>query len=71
MEVEIAGAIPKLKKQGRLHALRRISALGRITYDALKFEGDNTVKREVIARYLSAEAESQKNQAPSLAGNAR
>lgn len=63
MEVEIAGAIPSLKKQGRLHAFRRISALGRITYDALKFEGDNTVKREVIARYLSAEAESQKNQA--------
>ncbi len=63
MEVEIAGAIPRLKKQGRLHAFRRISALGRITYDALKFEGDNTVKREVIARYLSAEAESQKNQA--------
>jgi hypothetical protein len=66
MEVEIAGAIPRLKKQGRLHALRRISALGRITYEALKFDGDNTVKREVIARYLSAEAESQKNQALAL-----
>lgn len=67
MEVEIAGTLPKLKKQGRLHALRRISALGRITYEALRFEGDNTVKREVIARYLTAEAESQRNQAVSLA----
>ncbi len=66
MEVEIEGNLPKLKKQGRLHALRRISALGRITYEALKFDGDNTVKREVIARYLSAEAESQKESAGSL-----
>ncbi len=66
MDVDIAGTLPKLRKHGRLHALRRISALGRITYEALKFEGDNTVKREVIARYLSAEAESQRNQAVSL-----
>jgi hypothetical protein len=67
MEVEISGALPKLKKQGRLHALRHISSLGRITYEALRFDGDNTVKREVIARYLTAEAESQRNQAVSLA----
>jgi hypothetical protein len=67
MDVDIAGTLPRLNKQGRLHALRRISALGRITYEALKFEGDNTVKREVIARYLSAEAESQKNQTVSVA----
>jgi hypothetical protein len=63
MEVDIAGSLPKLQKNGKLHALRRISALGRITYDALRFEGDNTVKREVIARYLSAEADAQQNQA--------
>jgi Outer membrane lipoprotein-sorting protein len=66
MDVEIEGNIPNLKKHGRLRALRRISALGRITYEALKFDGDNTVKREVIARYLSAEAESQKQSAGSL-----
>jgi hypothetical protein len=30
MEVDIAGSIPKLKKNGKLHALRQISALGRI-----------------------------------------
>jgi len=67
MDVEIAASLPKLKKQGKLHALRRISALGRITYDKLRFEGDGTVKNQVIARYLTAEAESQKEQAPSLA----
>ena len=59
MQVDIEAALPKLKKQGRLHALRRISRLGRITYEVLHFEGDNTVKTNVIARYLTAEAESQ------------
>ena len=28
MDVEIQASLPKLKKQGRLHALRRISASG-------------------------------------------
>ena len=48
-------------------ANRRISALGRITYEMLKFEGDNTVRNQVILRYLTAEAEAQKDQSPSLA----
>jgi len=61
MEVEIAGSLPRLKKQGKLRALRRISGLGRITYEKLRFEGDNTVKKEVIARYLTAEAEAQRD----------
>jgi hypothetical protein len=61
MEVEIAGTIPKLKKQGRLHALRHITDLGRITYEALKFQGDDTVKKQVIAKYLQAEQESQQD----------
>lgn len=59
MEVEISGSIPKLKKQGRLHALRHITTLGRITYEALRFQGDDTVKKQVIARYLQAEEQSQ------------
>ena len=67
MDVDMSASLPRLKKQGRLHALRRISALGRITYEALRFEGDNTVKNQVIGRYLSAEAEAQKGQTPSLA----
>jgi len=59
MEVEIQASLPKLNKQGKLNALRRISRLGSITYEALHFEGDNTVKNHVIAKYLSAEAEAQ------------
>ena len=67
MDVDMSASLPRLKKQGRLHALRHITALGRITYDALRFEGDNTVKSQVIARYLTAEAEAQKTQAPEMA----
>ncbi|HEY2012259.1 MAG TPA: hypothetical protein VGH38_02105, partial [Bryobacteraceae bacterium] len=43
MDVDIAASLPKLKKRGKLHALRHISVLGRITYDMLRFEGDGTV----------------------------
>ena len=59
MEVDIDASLPRLKKHGRLHALRRISAIGRITYDHLRFEGDGAVKNDVIARYLTAESQAQ------------
>ena len=55
MEVDMDASVPKLKKQGKLHALKNISKLGKITYHALGFSGDNMVKTEVIARYLNAE----------------
>src|SRR3984957_4012744 len=67
MDVDIHASLPKLKKHGRLRALRRISSLGRITYEALRFEGDNTIKKDVISRYLAAEAQAQSDGAPSLA----
>ena len=43
MQVEIEASLPSLKKRGKLHALRHISAVGRITYKILGFEGDNTI----------------------------
>jgi len=57
MEVDIDARLPKRKMHGTLHALRNISKLGRITYHMLGFSGDNTVKTEVIARYLNAEVQ--------------
>jgi hypothetical protein len=62
MDVEFAASLPKLKKQGRMHAFRRISPLGLIKYERLRFEGDSTVNNQVITRYLSAEAEAQREQ---------
>jgi hypothetical protein len=55
MEISIDASIPKLKKEGKLHALRKISQLGKITYKFLGFQGDDTIKTEVIARYLEAD----------------
>ncbi|MGO9257383.1 MAG: hypothetical protein ACLQU1_13900 [Bryobacteraceae bacterium] len=63
MELDIQASVPKLKKHGRLRALRRISALGRISYEVLHFEGDGAIKNHVIAHYLAAEREAQSEQA--------
>jgi len=52
MQVDINASVPKLKEHGRLRALRKISKVGQITYHVLGFQGDNTVKSQVIARYL-------------------
>lgn len=62
MEVTMEASIPKLKKHGRLNALRRISTLGKITYKVLGFAGDDTVKKEVMARYMTAEVEAAQSQ---------
>jgi hypothetical protein len=58
MEVDIEAELPMLKKQGKLHALRHISRLGKVTYEVISFIGDNMVKKDVIARYMAAEVRS-------------
>jgi hypothetical protein len=68
MEVDIEADVPTLHKHGRLRALRRISSFGRrITYDALHFEGDHSVRNDVIARYLTAESEALKSEPATFA----
>jgi hypothetical protein len=67
MDVEIEANLPKLQKHGRLNALRRISRLGRITYEAVRFEGDKSVKSDIIVRYLAAETQAQSADDSSLA----
>jgi hypothetical protein len=59
MDVAIDASVPKLKEHGTLRALRKISKVGQITYRVLGFQGDNTIKNEVIGRYLQAEQQSQ------------
>lgn len=61
VEVDIAASIPKLKQDGRLHALRIMSRVGKSSYRVLGFQGSNTVKSQVIARYLQAEQQNQGN----------
>jgi hypothetical protein len=67
MDVEFDARIPKLQKQGKLSAIRRISSLGRVTYKLLGFQGDDTVKKEVIARYMTAEVESAQERKDEIA----
>lgn len=62
MQVDISAAVPKLKEFGHLLALRKISKVGQITYHVLGFQGDSTVKNQVIARYLQAEQQGQGDQ---------
>ncbi len=61
MEVDINAALPKQEKHGKLHALRTISKIGKVTYNALGFSGDNTIKNQVITRYLAEEAKPHDN----------
>jgi hypothetical protein len=64
MEVSIDASLPRLKKTGKLQALRKISHIGKISYVVRAFTGDNTVKKEVIGKYL--EAESKASEGPSM-----
>lgn len=67
MEVDILAAVPRMRTQGRLLAFRRISEIGRVTYEALRFEGDRSIRSDVIARYLKAETQAGDGQGAALA----
>jgi len=66
MEVDFEAKIPRLRRSGRMQALKFIPRLGQIIYRVLRFEGDEVVKKEVIARYLTAEKEARGKLAGSL-----
>jgi hypothetical protein len=65
--IEIDASLPKLKKQGRLRAIRRITPLGEADYQVLEAAGDQTVRQQVIARYLSAQTAAAEIPASSVA----
>lgn len=66
MDVDIDAKLPSLQKSGRAQVLRTVSKLGQITFNYFRFSGDNTVKKEVIARYLTAETQAKDLAAISL-----
>jgi hypothetical protein len=51
--IVIDAYLPKLARQGRLSAVRRLLPFGRPQYQVLESTGDHMVKQQVIARYLS------------------
>jgi hypothetical protein len=54
--VQIDASLPKLKKQGSMSGFKLVSRAGQIVYRGLHFRGDNLVKTNVIARFLSNES---------------
>lgn len=57
--VEIEASLPRLAKQARLEAIRRRGTSGNPKYQVLDIGGDSIVRREVIARYLTAEKKAE------------
>jgi hypothetical protein len=65
--VEIDASLPKFEKRGRLRAIRRLLPFGKPEYQVLEMAGDQTVRQQVIIRYLSAEVRAAAIPASSVA----
>ncbi len=59
VRVEIDAQLPGLGKHASMSAIRDTAASERSQYKVLQLNGDPTVKREVIARYLSAQTQAE------------
>jgi len=57
--MEIEASLPSLAKEGRMIAVRQTGASERTEYNVIRFDGDQTVKQQVIARYLDAEEQAE------------
>jgi hypothetical protein len=54
IRVDIDASLPVLGEQASMSAIRDTARSERSQYKVLQLKGDQTVRREVIARYLSA-----------------
>jgi hypothetical protein len=59
IDLEIEASLPGLAKQGSMKAVRQTGSSERSEYSAIEFDGDSTVKQQVIARYLAAEEQAE------------
>jgi hypothetical protein len=59
VDMEIEASLPSLAKEGTMLAIRHTGASERSEYDVIRYDGDTTVKRQVIARYLDAERQAE------------
>jgi hypothetical protein len=65
--LEIDASLPRLAERGKLQAIRHWPERQTPDYQVIRIEGDATVKRQVIARYLTAEKEAAATPASSVA----
>lgn len=56
VQVALRARLPKLHLQAQVHALRKTSIHGEVAYQVVDSDGDRMIQREVIARYLAADA---------------
>lgn len=57
MMAHFAGRLPKMKKSATLDARRRVSPEGTIVYEPTERQGDSTVQKELIVRFINGEME--------------
>ena len=57
--IEIEASLPGLDKHGTMLAVRQTGASERSEYSSITFDGDSTIKQQVIARYLDAEEQAE------------
>ncbi len=55
MKVDIVASVPRLEKTASLQGFRTVSSGGAISYDSIQLTGDESVRHQIIARYLAAE----------------
>ena len=65
--IEIQASLPKLKKSGRLVAIRTLFTSGQPDYKVLESAGDPMVKQQVIVRYISVDEKTNDVPASSIA----
>src|SRR5260221_4761136 len=65
--LDIEASLPKLAKQAQLKAIRRLVPFSKPEYEVVQIAGDAMVRRQVIARYLSADAEGRSMRASDVA----
>lgn len=69
VRLEIRARLPKYGRSGVSRAVESIPDSGRPVFQVTAFEGDDMVKRQVIARYMAAEAEGRRKPEGSLSLN--
>ncbi len=59
ISMEIEASLPGLDKHGKMLAVRQTGASERSEYSSIRFDGDSTIKQQVIARYLDGEEQAE------------
>jgi hypothetical protein len=60
MEVEIQARLPRMKREAIQRAVRQVAPSGEISYQPVSSTGDNMVRKDVIARYMSEETDASR-----------